>query len=678
MYQDLTDLTFMNRKHCSIWILINILFFQFSNAQPPGASTNWKLVFEDNFDGTKLDQSKWGYNYPWGNTHNHRAYMTDSMVTVKDGILSIKAINKRHPNAPAGTDKYPSFGYLSFDYTSGAIHSKGKFETTYGYIEGRFKVPSTSGTWPAFWTLNADGAWPPEIDILEIPDDRKVHHYYYHYGPDWQNEKSFGSTHTGPDKSQGFHTYGVEWGPTYLKFYFNGQLLNSYTNRSEAAQGKNMYMLINLAIDGWAPTPPANAQWPAIYQCDWVRVWKVNETANFDFETGSLSPWGPWNNATITTDCKRSGNYGVKLSGNPVSIERTVILEPNTRYVFGGHGKVNTSGETAMFGVKNYGGNQITKNVRSTFFTKDSVIFTTGSSNTSAIVFWYKQSGNGSACGDDFFLYKLNNLPPLITITGPGNNPIINAPGSFIINANASDSDGSITKVEFYDGSTLLGTDATAPYSFSLTNVSAGNHIITAKAFDNAGASTVSPPLQINVNALPIISIVEPVNNTVFNAPASINIKAAANDPDGSIASVEFYNGAQLIGITSQAPYSFIWTESNDGQYDIFAVAKDNLGQTSKSNTISVSVSTVSSINTSYYNQLIIYPNPFFSDFKIIMEKPEKILSVRLYNSEGKEIYNTKNIQANELTIGSELLPGVYYINLVTESHCFTRSIFKK
>jgi beta-glucanase (GH16 family) len=660
-------------------IILCIVCFTFANAQPPGNSNNWKLVFEDNFDGTTLDQSKWSYNYPWGNTHNHRAYMADSMVTVKDGLLTIKAINKRHPQAPAGTDRYPNFGYLSFDYTSGAVHTKGKFETTYGYIEGRFKVPSTQGTWPAFWTLNADGAWPPEIDILEIPDDRRVHHYYYHYGSDWQNERSFGSTHTGPDKSQGFHTYGVEWGPTYLKFYFNGQLLNSYTNRSEAAQGKNMYLLINLAIDGWAPTPPANAQWPALYQCDWVRVWKLNETANFDFETGSLSPWGPWNNATITTDCKRSGNYGIKLNGSPVSIERTVILEPNTKYVFGGYGKVNTPGEDAMFGVKNYGGNQIVRMVNSTTFTRDSVIFTTGPNSTSAIVFWYKERGPGSACGDDFFLYKLTNLPPVITISGPENNQVINAPGTFVVSANASDPDGKISKVEFYDGPTLIGTTSSAPYHFTFTNVPAGLHSITARAYDNAGGSSGSAPLLIHVNALPSIAITDPVHNSVFHAPATIEIKATATDSDGSIASVEFYSGNQLIGTISQPPYTLTWTEVNDGIYELYALAKDNLGQSSTSSSISVSVSTVSSIYNQYSaNQLTIFPNPFVSDVTIALSGPEKILSVRMLNSEGKEIPSNITTSTNQLNLGEELLPGIYYIQVITESQCYTRSIFKK
>src|SRR3954471_17708140 len=123
-------------------ILFFLLTFSLQNAfSQPGGADNWNLVFEDNFNGSSLDQTKWGYNYPWGHTHNHRAYMTDTMVTVQNGLMTIKAINKRHPDAPAGTNQYASsFGYLSFDYPSGAILSKGKFETTYGYIEGRFKI----------------------------------------------------------------------------------------------------------------------------------------------------------------------------------------------------------------------------------------------------------------------------------------------------------------------------------------------------------------------------------------------------------------------------------------------------------------------------------------------------------------------------------------------------------
>lgn len=418
------------------------LFSVVSYAQPVGPTGAWDLAFEDNFNGTTLDTKKWGYNYPWGATHNHRAYMTDTMVKVKDGILTMKAIRKRHPSAPDGTNKWESsFGYIPFDYTSGAVHTNGKFNFTYGYAEARLKIPSTLGTWPAFWTLNANGAWPPEIDILEVPSDRKVHHYYYHYGPDYQNEKSFGATHTGVDKSLDFHTYGVEWGANFMKFYFDGKVVNSYTGRPECAQGLNMYLILNLAVGGWAPAPTSDAVFPAYYACDWVRVWKRNsDNKNLDFETGSLAPWYAWNNANVTKDCGLNGTFGVKNSGNPASIEQVIEVEPNTNYVYGGQARVSTSGDQVLFGVKDYGGNQVSKAITITSFKKDSVVFKTGATNTSATLFWYKDKGAGYACGDDFFFYKAKVVTGLATESdsqiGAYPNPfyqsiVVQAPGIF-------------------------------------------------------------------------------------------------------------------------------------------------------------------------------------------------------------------------------------------------------
>lgn len=242
-------------------------------AQP---DKNWNLIFEDEFHGYELDTTKWSYNYTWGKTHNHMAYMDEKQVRVNDGKLHITAIDKRHPDAPDGTDKWAhQFGYVKFDYTSGAIHSNGKFNITYGYIEGRFKMSGT-GTWPAFWMLNGSDKWPPEIDIIEVPHERTVHHYYFHYGPDAQHEASFGGKHTGVDKSADFHTYGVEWGPNYMNFYFDGDMVAEYPNKEVCAEGEEMYMIINLAVGGWAGTPSPQDQFPSTYECDWVRVWQLD------------------------------------------------------------------------------------------------------------------------------------------------------------------------------------------------------------------------------------------------------------------------------------------------------------------------------------------------------------------------------------------------------------------
>jgi hypothetical protein len=92
------------------------------------------------------------------------------------------------------------------------------------------------------------------------------------------------------------------------------------------------------------------------------------------------------------------------------------------------------------------------------------------------------------------------NNPPTISIISPANGATFNAPATVTINATASDSDGTVSKVDFYQGSTLLGTDTTAPYSFTWNNVTDGNYILTAKATDDEGAVTTSSAVSITVN----------------------------------------------------------------------------------------------------------------------------------------------------------------------------------
>jgi RHS repeat-associated protein len=78
------------------------------------------------------------------------------------------------------------------------------------------------------------------------------------------------------------------------------------------------------------------------------------------------------------------------------------------------------------------------------------------------------------------------------------------APATVTITAAAADSDGTVSKVEYYNGATLLGTSTVAPYSFSWTNVGAGTYSVTAKATDNKGASTTSAAVSVTVGAAPV------------------------------------------------------------------------------------------------------------------------------------------------------------------------------
>ncbi|MFC4102687.1 sugar-binding protein [Paenibacillus xanthanilyticus] len=97
---------------------------------------------------------------------------------------------------------------------------------------------------------------------------------------------------------------------------------------------------------------------------------------------------------------------------------------------------------------------------------------------------------------------EIPNVPPTVRITSPANGAAYKKPASILFKAAASDQDGTITKVEVYQGSTLLGTATSVSagnYSFCWTQVAAGTYSITAKAYDNKGASSVSAPIKLTV-----------------------------------------------------------------------------------------------------------------------------------------------------------------------------------
>jgi Galactose oxidase-like, Early set domain/Bacterial Ig domain len=92
-----------------------------------------------------------------------------------------------------------------------------------------------------------------------------------------------------------------------------------------------------------------------------------------------------------------------------------------------------------------------------------------------------------------------SNTPPTANITTPADGAVFAWKPTITVTATASDSDGNITKVEFRDGTTVLGQDTSAPYSFRWRNVPSGSHVLTARATDNGGAVTTSAPVGITV-----------------------------------------------------------------------------------------------------------------------------------------------------------------------------------
>ena len=97
-----------------------------------------------------------------------------------------------------------------------------------------------------------------------------------------------------------------------------------------------------------------------------------------------------------------------------------------------------------------------------------------------------------------------------MTLTQPPNGAIYTAPATMSLAATASDGDGTVTKVEFFNGATKLGEDTTAPFTYSWSGVGAGTYTLTAKATDDRGAVVPSSASTITVNSPPAVTLTRP------------------------------------------------------------------------------------------------------------------------------------------------------------------------
>jgi hypothetical protein len=92
------------------------------------------------------------------------------------------------------------------------------------------------------------------------------------------------------------------------------------------------------------------------------------------------------------------------------------------------------------------------------------------------------------------------NQSPSVSLTSPSNGATFTSPAKISLAANAADSDGSVVRVEFFNGGTKLGEDTSAPYTGQLSFGAASSYTLTARATDNSGATTTSSPVTITVS----------------------------------------------------------------------------------------------------------------------------------------------------------------------------------
>ena len=228
---------------------------------PSFVTRDYKMTFHDEFDGTKLDTTKWGYQYGcFDPAQRSQAQYTDSPdnVSVRDGYLNLTARYSPTKTKWDGTQipRTCKHGSVTYDapFTSGMITTKTKdgkvlyaAPGTGFYAEARIKLPSARPSWSAFWGTGTKGAYPAngEIDVFESkgydPTHLMSNVHTPRIGEPTKTTQHQGMMHGDTASSQSeFHTYGVRKTSDAIEFYFDGTL--THTVKMSDIKGDNPFL----------------------------------------------------------------------------------------------------------------------------------------------------------------------------------------------------------------------------------------------------------------------------------------------------------------------------------------------------------------------------------------------------------------------------------------------------
>lgn len=239
----------------------------------------YTLVWSDEFNGNKLDESIWSYE--GSGTHRNAELQVycdnadEGNVYIEDGCCVLEARKEsRH----------------GYNYTSGSITTYGTKQFKYGVMEINAKLPKGKGVWPAFWMLGVNPTtgvsnWPAtgELDIMELVGggiNDSTTHGTAHATDAQNNHIAKGGSYVLPDGTfnDDFHLIGVLWTDTDIYWYIDDTVYFSVDTTDPDYMCYNkyeFYILLNLAIGGsWPGDPADSTEFPSKYYIDYIRVYQ--------------------------------------------------------------------------------------------------------------------------------------------------------------------------------------------------------------------------------------------------------------------------------------------------------------------------------------------------------------------------------------------------------------------
>jgi len=246
-------------------------FFRTRKKYPFRELEKWNLTFEDNFQGNKLDTSKWMTRYYWGDKTMDSSYvLQDDKSFITDGnnieFYDRKARIVTRAEKTEGLMWRAEQGFVleQFDFTSGLISTAGSFRQKYGIFRAKVKMGEGSVS-QAFWMVSEKML--PHIDVARYEKGRLYSNYFWGKGnkPQKSISKTAGKRYEGD-----YYIYSLEWSPGKLVWKINGKVFKTQTS---GVPQEAMY--INFSCNLKKDAHENNL--PSAMEIDWVRVYKLKD-----------------------------------------------------------------------------------------------------------------------------------------------------------------------------------------------------------------------------------------------------------------------------------------------------------------------------------------------------------------------------------------------------------------
>jgi len=269
----------------AITFFLTVLSFAAFAGEKSSKQNDWKLVWQDEFNGKNLSPKKWNVLIREQSKHNELQYYLPDEVYIENGCLRLRSRER-------------NFG--SQHYTSGRVDTSGKFAPVYGRFEIRAKLPGGKGLWPAHWlypqnrdwemeqlmalavtnklekTIPEERPWYSEIDIMEFLGHTNVIYGTLHYHTfEGLKKTSSGKLKSKANFTNEFHIYALEWEPDRIRWYVDDRMIHTTTN---GIPHTPHYLILNTAVGGkWPGNPTNTTVFPQNHDIDYVRVYQRKE-----------------------------------------------------------------------------------------------------------------------------------------------------------------------------------------------------------------------------------------------------------------------------------------------------------------------------------------------------------------------------------------------------------------